>query len=431
MARKRMRSRAAASAPATSSANKDAGAPELDAPARAAAARRKAEKKPELDQIRRLENELQTEGSSKVNNLVELLEYLGSADIATAKAALHSLRRLFTCGCPALDAAMLPATGTPEAGASKAPGVEDAATKAASIYETWVRDRYASYKQALLVRLAGCAEELQTVALVVMMQLVKQESTGPAANGSALDTLTQLVRTLLLHTSHNAEMVVKMYVRSFAGEYDDVRFHTLKATKAILGGLQQQAVHTDMLKVVHRALTLLLSISIPEATRGTLDNFWFSSAGQQKKQKTAPEPRGKRVTQVRSHRKAFADCWTELLQVRGLDVASYRRVLLGMHDQILPHLPHPLLLSDFLTDAYNQGGAVSMLAMHGLFILMAKHGLEYPQFYPRLYSLMKPAIFHLAHRDQFFRLTDLFLTSKGKPARLSSMLTLWAVVLSQ
>jgi U3 small nucleolar RNA-associated protein 19 len=61
----------------------------------------------------------------------------------------------------------------------------------------------------------------------------------------------------------------------------------------------------------------------------------------------------------------------------------YQKILLGMHTQILPHVPHPLLLSDFLTDAYNQGGAVSMLALHGLFVLMSKHGLEYPNFYPR------------------------------------------------
>ena len=414
MARKRMRSRAPSASGSTKHASMDPGTQAHDAPTRAAAVRQKTERKPELDKIRQLENELQAEGSSKVNNLVELLEYLGSADTATAKAALHALRRLFTCGCPALDAAMRHATDTPGGEAPKAADVTDAASKAAKIYETWVRDRYASYKQALLVHLAGCTEELQTVSLVVMMKLAKQEGTGSAGSGTAVETLGQIVRTLLLDTSQNADAVVKMYVRSFADEYDDVRFHTLKATKAILGGLQQQDTHADVLQVVHRALSLLLSIGIPEASRGTLDNFWFSS-GEQKKLKTISEPRGKRVTQVRSHRKAFGDCWTELLQIRSLDVASYRRVLLGMHDQILPHLPHPLLLSDFLTDAYNQGGAVSMLAMHGLFVLMAKHGLEYPQFYPRLYALMKPAIFHLTHRDQFFRLTDLFLTSKGKP----------------
>lgn len=428
MARKRMRSRAgpAKTEQTAKAAKTEREAQGQDAASRAAAARRKTEKKLELDRIRKLENELQAEGSSKVNNLVELLEYLqGSHDTATVKAALHSLRRLFTSGCPALEAATRPATKFPGTEASGTAGVQDAATKAANIYETWVRDRYASYKQALLVHLAGCAKELQTVSLVVMMQLVKQESTEAATHGSAIDTLVQIVRALLLRTSNNADMVVKLYVRSFVDEYDDVRFHTLKATKAVLSEVQEEgkeAADAEALEVVHRALTLLLGIHMPEASRGSLDNFWFSpqtdSDGheQQEKRKTSSEPRRKRVTQVRSHRKAFADCWMELLQIGGLDIASYRRVLLGMHDQILPHLPHPLLLSDFLTDAYNQGGAVSMLAMHGLFILMAKHGLEYPEFYPRLYALMKPSIFHLAHRDQFFRLTDLFLTSKGNSA---------------
>jgi hypothetical protein len=421
MARKRMRSRADALAkPAASARAVQHAAPAKEHREAAVAAQRRAsEKKPRLEKIRGLESELLAQGSSKANNLVELLESLRSEDTVVAKAALHSLRRLFTCGCAALDAAMRPAAAAAAAADADEADAPDAAAKAANIYDTWIRDRYADYKQDLLARLAGTAKELQTVSMVVMLQLAKQESAAPGGDGLAVGTLTQVLRTLLLRTSHNADAVLKMFVRNFASEYDDVRFHVLKAAKAVLGGLRQQSTDSEALEAVHRALTLLLSVRIPEATRERLDNFWFSLEGEtsdqgpKKKQKTTSEPRGKRVTQVRSHRKAFADCWMELLQIRGLDVASYRRVLLGMHDQILPHLPHPLLLSDFLTDAYNHGGAVSMLAMHGLFILMAKHGLEYPQFYPRLYALMTPSIFHLAHRDQFFRLTDLFLTSKG------------------
>jgi U3 small nucleolar RNA-associated protein 19 len=421
MARKRMRSRADALAkPAASARAVQHAAPAKEHREAAVAAQRRAsEKKPRLEKIRGLESELLAQGSSKANNLVELLESLRSEDTVVAKAALHSLRRLFTCGCAALDAAMRPAAAAAAAADADEADAPDAAAKAANIYDTWIRDRYADYKQDLLARLAGTAKELQTVSMVVMLQLAKQESAAPGGDGLAVGTLTQVLRTLLLRTSHNADAVLKMFVRNFASEYDDVRFHVLKAAKAVLGGLRQQSTDSEALEAVHRALTLLLSVRIPEATRERLDNFWFSLEGEtsdqgpKKKQKTTSEPRGKRVTQVRSHRKAFADCWMELLQIRGLDVASYRRVLLGMHDQILPHLPHPLLLSDFLTDAYNHGGAVSMLAMHGLFILMATHGLEYPQFYPRLYALMTPSIFHLAHRDQFFRLTDLFLTSKG------------------
>ena len=427
MARKRMRARADTTMKKSSAdALGKAEAAAQEAAASAAKKKKQLAKKPQVERIRELETELQSQGSAKVNNLVTLLESMRADDPAVAKAALHSLRRLFTGSCSALEAATHPASSGADAA-----DANDAAAKAASIYETWVRGRYADYKQALLVLLNHSVEDMQIVATVVLMQLVKQESALQGGDAFAVDTFAQVVRALVLHTSHNTEDVVKMFVRSFASEYDDVRYHTLKAAKGVLGGLRRKSAGSEeSAEPVHRALTLLLSIRMPAAaTSDVLDNFWCppvappaddSEQGPKKKKRKNAEPKGKRVNQVRSHRKAFADCWMELLQIQGLDVAAYRRVLLGMHDHILPHLPHPLLLSDFLTDAYNHGGAVSMLAMHGLFILMAKHGLEYPQFYPRLYALMTPSIFHLAHRDQFFRLTDLFLTSKGLPVYIAA-----------
>ena len=57
-----------------------------------------------------------------------------------------------------------------------------------------------------------------------------------------------------------------------------------------------------------------------------------------------------------------------------------------LHTLVLPHLTNPLLLSDFLTRAINLGSMLGMLALNGLFVLMTQHGLEYVQFYTRLYG---------------------------------------------
>ncbi len=57
-----------------------------------------------------------------------------------------------------------------------------------------------------------------------------------------------------------------------------------------------------------------------------------------------------------------------------------------MHVTVVPHLTNPLLLSDFLTRAINLGSMLGMLALNGLFLLMTQHGLEYVQFYVRLYG---------------------------------------------
>jgi hypothetical protein len=53
----------------------------------------------------------------------------------------------------------------------------------------------------------------------------------------------------------------------------------------------------------------------------------------------------------------------------------YKRVLVIMHKQIMPHLVNPRLLIDFLTESYERGGVISVLALNGLFILMTEHNL--------------------------------------------------------
>lgn len=58
--------------------------------------------------------------------------------------------------------------------------------------------------------------------------------------------------------------------------------------------------------------------------------------------------------------------------------------------------------SDFLTRSYDIGGVVSVMALSSLFILMTQHGLEYPNFYEKLYALLQPSIFIAKHRAKFF-----------------------------
>ena len=57
-----------------------------------------------------------------------------------------------------------------------------------------------------------------------------------------------------------------------------------------------------------------------------------------------------------------------------------------------------------------------MLALHGIFILVTQHGLEYPHFFMRLYALLTPDIFSARHRVRFLTLADIFLSSGLVPA---------------
>lgn len=61
------------------------------------------------------------------------------------------------------------------------------------------------------------------------------------------------------------------------------------------------------------------------------------------------------------------------------------------------------MYSDFLTRSYDIGGVISVMALSSLFIIMTKYGLEYPNFYEKLYALLIPSIFMAKHRSKFFQ----------------------------
>jgi hypothetical protein len=73
-------------------------------------------------------------------------------------------------------------------------------------------------------------------------------------------------------------------------------------------------------------------------------------------------------------------------------------VLLKLHSDVIPVMTDPALLADFLTHALGRGGLDGMLALHGIFVLVTRHGLEYPAFYARLYQLLTPGALRSKHR---------------------------------
>ena len=68
--------------------------------------------------------------------------------------------------------------------------------------------------------------------------------------------------------------------------------------------------------------------------------------------------------------------------------------------------------------SYSVGGAISLLALNGVFFLITKHNLEYPDFYKKLYSLCTPELMHAKYRARFFYLANLFLASSHLPEYL-------------
>jgi U3 small nucleolar RNA-associated protein 19 len=120
-----------------------------------------------------------------------------------------------------------------------------------------------------------------------------------------------------------------------------------------------------------------------------------------------------------SHRKQFQNAWLSVLR-KPFPSDVYRKVLLRLHKNVVPHMPNPSLLSDFFVRSIDRGGLDGMLALNGLFTLMTQHGLEYPKFYDRLYTLLDPSALHVSNRKGFFELLDIFLKSTALPGYLAA-----------
>jgi U3 small nucleolar RNA-associated protein 19 len=103
--------------------------------------------------------------------------------------------------------------------------------------------------------------------------------------------------------------------------------------------------------------------------------------------------------------------------------------MLEMPKKVIFNFENPLLLSDFLTFYLNQDDDVELqvLSLRAIFILLEKHNLDYPNYYKKLYQMIKPkiftnngkvevqSIFNMQEKSRFLRLLDLSLRSPVLP----------------
>ncbi|XP_045881987.1 nucleolar complex protein 4 homolog isoform X2 [Meles meles] len=260
-------------------------------------------------------------------------------------------------------------------------------------YKVWMRHRYRSCLNRLQELLVHSSFEVKELALSTLMKFVQLEGAHPLEkpkwDGYYLfpRQLFKAVVEGLLSPEDDCSLLLARF-REYL-EHDDIRYHTMKAATDIVGRITDR--HPEVpLTFWNNAFTLLSSVSLPCQERG-ISSFYV---------KHEELPRSWKVIHLK------------------LPLSLYKKVLVIMHDSILPHLAQPSLMIDFLTRAYDVGGAISLLALNGLFILIHQHNLEYPDFYRKLYGLLDPSVFHVKYRARFFHLADLFLSSSHLPAYL-------------
>lgn len=268
----------------------------------------------------------------------------------------------------------------------------------------WLRDRFAEYREVVLA-LFNSDEQAMT-ALTLSMRLLKTEGQYPLSDKDEYSFPKASLKDIVLALSQPEvdSVIRKEFIEQFVDEFDDVRLYTFKAVHDLI---TEQA--GDAMSLSFETLFEILSSieGVPESPE-ELEDFYIDPPKKKK---------GHELFSISKHKKQAQEAWLALMRMNmGKD--QRKRLLDVMSRVIAPWFTQPELLMDFLTDCYDTGGSMSLLALSGVFYLIQERNLDYPAFYAKLYSLLDADILHSKYRSRFFRLLETFLSSSHLPAAL-------------
>jgi len=334
---------------------------------------------------------------------------------------------------------------------------------AKEVYDAWFRKCYGTFtrRARALATNGERGGRVQTCALAVIMECVRSARVGEFDNELYDEVLRDLVRSPAMSEEVLGALKTRYLTRI------DVRYHTYATLRKVVeemrvgeerGPGEASALDVarnvyDVLNAAPRdfedyasdgagvseanekedfaAMLAKFRASTSEKKQGDGDEPsttgpWCREASMaaaddetpKKKRKIAAAGSGKpKWMDGKRHRKLFSEAWVALLRA-DFPEDIYRKILMRLHVDVMPHMVNAQLLSDFCINSIDIGGLTGMLALNGLFILMTQHGLEYTAFYNRLYELLDASCFHANHRRGFFQLMDVFLKSPALPAYL-------------
>lgn len=90
---------------------------------------------------------------------------------------------------------------------------------------------------------------------------------------------------------------------------------------------------------------------------------------------------------------AFVKAWLATIRSE-MDPKTRLQVLGRIPSELIPLMPNPLQLSDFLTSNFSSNDLkTSAASLDGMVTLISKHGLDYPLFYQKLYGMLREDVF--------------------------------------
>ncbi|GJJ69199.1 U3 small nucleolar RNA-associated protein 19 [Entomortierella parvispora] len=404
--------------------------------------------KDSVDQIRQLERQV-AESKTHLNNIVTLIQFCEHESPKVVHAAMHALFRVFS---PMLSKGEL-----------QKPKKAAADDKKATV-TLWLRDNYVKFLNKTCDALNLPEAGLQIPALKIVLDLLKLESAAIGVHSGGHHFANDLyfrVVDALLNCSHMSQPLLNEFTQKYFGYYDDLRFYFLKNAATIINTalgshqkkdskmpqnkkqkLSKPAPSAKLALLLENSYAIMETLKTMPTEAKEIDEFWTGNpdpSGEKKdyigdslgfsddeedelvedltKDASATHVKRHPLLTLLNHKRVFSDCWIAILRLPFTPII-YKKTLLIVHKRIIPHLPQPTVLMDFLTDSYNAGGAISLLALKGLFILITEHNLDYPDFFKKLYVLFDRNLMHVKYRARFFSQVDIFLSSPLLPAQL-------------
>lgn len=271
----------------------------------------------------------------------------------------------------------------------------------------WLNAVYEKYLQRCLALLGDRAlEEIGFNSVIQIFRLLSFGSDAEFAFPTGL--LTTLMEAIIAKDASETGLY-DLFDES-VNSYRDIRYYSLRVIARLAKKVRETEASADTSATYKRLFKILSEIVMEtdaeiESGEAEVNPMLIET--------TLPAA----VSATKAHLQEFSACWLEFIQ--GISTHApelHRSILLIINERVIPYMTKPTLLSDYLTDSYNAGGLVSLLALNGLFTLMHKHNLDYPSFFPKLYSLLDDKILHCRYRKRFCRLLGIFMTSTHMPA---------------
>ncbi|XP_034048324.1 nucleolar complex protein 4 homolog [Thalassophryne amazonica] len=342
------------------------------------------------------------------NDVFDILELLQSEKEKDVSSAVNTCSKLF---CTLLE--------KKELFVGKLPAEEEALSggySAEEKYRIFMRHRYNSCVEMLLENFSHEEHGVRESALCCLVKFAAEEGKHPLEDlewsehySFPWELIQSLVDRLLSRRTDSSLLISRF--QEFL-EMEDMRYYVMSSVRDCVCRVMDKNKGAVLPVYQNNVFTLMSNIYMPDK-ESELTNFMVKQEAKHEDWK---------ATKLKEHRRVFEKMWLSFLKYK-LPSNMYKKLLVILHDSILPHMNKPTLMIDFLTAAYEVGGAISLLALNGLFILMHQHNLEYPDFYKKLYSLLEPSVFHVKYRARFFHLANIFLTSSHLPVYLVAAFT--------